>query len=314
MKKYIIILANLLIVMSAFAGSGTSAFEFLRTEYSARTAAMGGAFVAMRGDVNGMFHNPAGVADSEGSQVAFNYVNYLLDINGGFVGYSRPMPGLGQLSFAALYMDYGDFDETNQFAEKTGRTYGASDLALAVSLSGELEDYFTYGVTLKYIHSKIDTYTAGAVAYDFGLIYAAPFQDDLYFGLSLLNVGKTVKAYVDTKESLPLDLRFGVSKKLAHLPLVLNVGLNDLTTNEDTITDRLKKFSIGGEFTLSQMLRLRLGYDNYTHDGLDTGTGAGFAGVSLGLGINWAGYRFDYGFSSYGELGAINRIGINATL
>ena len=44
------------------AGSGTSGFEFLRTEFSTRAASMGRAFVAMRGDINGLYHNPSGMA------------------------------------------------------------------------------------------------------------------------------------------------------------------------------------------------------------------------------------------------------------
>jgi hypothetical protein len=64
---------------------------------------------------------------------------------------------------------------------------------------------------------------------------------------------------------------------------------------------------------LSELLRLRLGYENELNHDLDTGSGNGFAGVSLGFGLVWNDYRFDYSFSSMGALGGINRFGIFGT-
>jgi hypothetical protein len=209
----------LLAVLSCQAADGTSAFEFLRTDYSTRAAGMGRAFVAMRGDVNGLFHNPSSLAFTEERQFVFNYVDHLLDFGGGFAAYSQRLQGYGQISGSVIWLDYGDFDETDDFAQKTGRVYGAYDLALALSYADELEQYFYYGVTVKYIHSKIDNATAGAIALDFGLMYAAPFEENLFFGISLLNVGNNFDAFMTTKEALPLSLRLGVAQKLAHLPL-----------------------------------------------------------------------------------------------
>jgi hypothetical protein len=130
----------------------------------------------------------------------------------------------------------------------------------------------------------------------------------------MLNVGKPTSAFMENKEDLPLSLRIGVTKKLAHLPLELNVALNDLNVSEDSFGDRMSKFAIGGEFTISEIIRLRLGYNNEVNKGLDTGTGAGFSGVSLGFGIFYDKFRFDYGFSSFGDLGATHRIGLSGIL
>jgi len=310
--KYI---ALLLIIPFIINASGTSGFEFLRTDFSPRSSAMAGTYVAMQSDVNGLFHNPAGLASAGERQFMVNYLDHLLDFKGGSIGFSQNIENVGRLSGAIIYFDYGNFDETNEFAVATGRKFGASDLAFAVSLSDYLEDKFAYGVTLKYVHSKIDVFSASAFAFDFGLIYEAPFEDDLFIGFSMLNVGSALNAFQSTEESLPLSINVGVSKKLAHLPLVLNVNLNNLNEVENTILDRIEKFSIGGEFTLSSKLRLRLGYDNNLHKDLETTNGAGFSGVSLGLGfVIWDNFRFDYGYSSMGDLGGLNRIGFSGTL
>ena len=312
MKKFLIMILLLYIGNeNVRAGDGTSGFEFLRTEYSPRAASMGRAFVAMRGDINGLYHNPSGMAFFDQNQFVVNYTDYLIDFGGGFAAYSHRLPGLGQLSGSVIWLNYGNFDETDQYAQQTGRTYGAYDLAFALSYADVLEKYFSYGVTAKYIHSKIDMFTADAIALDFGLMYAAPFSENLFFGLSLLNVGKSLSGFVETKESLPLSLRIGAAKKLEHLPLELNFSLNDLNVSESDVWGRLAKFSIGGEFTLSQLIRLRLGYENELHRDLsDTGSDSDFAGVSMGFGIYWNDYRFDYGYSSYGALGGTHRFGI----
>ena len=273
---------------------------------------MGSAFIGMKGDVNGVLHNPAGIAFARERQFTFNYVNYLLDINGGIAAYVQDVASVGRMSCAIIYMDYGTFDETTENADKTGRKFGAHDIAFAVTVADSLETNFTYGATVKYIYSKIDMYSASAVACDLGLLYDAPFQDNLTFGVTILNFGTALSAMYTTKERLPLSVNLGLSKKLAHLPLQFNLELYQLNESEETIWQRLKKIRFGGEFTLSGMLRLRLGYDHAIHQDadIDVESGVNFGGVTVGGGILWRSYRFDYGFNSYHLLGSVHRIGI----
>lgn len=299
----------------AWAGNAlTSSFEFLRTDFSPRIAAMGGSSLTLRGDIGSVFVNPAGAAFISTEQFTSNYANYLLDINGGQVGYARPMPGIGILNASILYMDYGKFDETNEYAVLTGQTFSAGDLALSLGIAGNLDKDFAYGVNLKYIYSSIQDFNASAVGLDFGLIYAAPFEENLYFAVTLLNVGTNFKYYDSVKEPLPLSIGLGFSKKLAHLPLEINGSLRDLNIESDKIWDRLKRFSLGGEFSVSEMLRLRLGYNHDLRNNLQVTTDNKFSGVSAGLGIYWKNYRFDYSYSNFSFLGNIHRFGIWGTL
>ena len=303
------------LTVAGFAGGNlTSSFEFLRTDYSPRTAAMADAFVTIHGDVNGLFTNPATAAYIQQRQFAFNYTNYILDINGGSAAYTHVLPRYGRLSVGVQYMNYGKFDRTNEFAELTGQSFTANDLALAVALSDTLGRNFSYGVTAKYIFSKIQDYTAGAVALDFGLLYEAPFEKDLFFAVVMTNLGTNFDYYADRQESLPLRIRVGVSKKLAHLPLELGVALNDLNMQAENFAERAKRFSVGGEFRLSDALRLRLGYNNDLHSGFSETADGKFAGVSGGFGIYWKNFRFDYAYSNFSSLGAIHRIGIFSAL
>lgn len=300
--------------ISSVFGGITTGFEFLKIDFSPRSSAMSGASLTFTNDVSAMFINPAGLANVEPKQFSFNYSNYLLDISGGMAVYSHPIPVLGRLNFGILYFDYGQFTETDEFAVETGNLFSANDFMFGVGVANTLAERYTYGINLKYAFSKIDQYNASAVALDFGLIYHAPFVEGLNFAVTLLNLGTNFEYYSSQKETLPINLSIGGSKKLARLPLVISFCFKQLTDHAENFSDYFKRFSIGGEFTLSDALRLRLGYDNRLHSDLKTTTDEKFGGLSAGAGFYWRTLRFDYAYSNFSSLGSIHRIGIVGTI
>ena len=46
------------------------------------------------------------------------------------------------------------------------------------------------------------------------------------------------------------------------LPLLLNVAFHNLNQDVERFGDRFRSFSIGGEFTVSRVLQLRVGYNS----------------------------------------------------
>ncbi len=312
-----------LLLLSGFtytlrAGS-TAGFEFLRTDFSARSAALGSAFLTVRGDLNGLSLNPAGLAFLNDRQFVFNYTNYLIDINGGMAAYSQQVPYFKRLALSVTYMDYGQFDETDQYAVSTGRTFSANDFALAITQADHLDEQFSYGISTRLAYSKIDDYTAAAWLFDFGLIYKATFQSDLYFAVSLQNLGWQLDSYSEStnvKEPMPTSLNVGISKKLAHLPLEISFRLQKLNQSAENWYDRFKRFSVGGEFRFSDHFHLRLGYNNEQHESLqsDVTTQGKFAGFSAGVGFIVKNFRVDYAFSNFEFLGNVHRFGISGNL
>jgi hypothetical protein len=139
------------------------------------------------------------------------------------------------------------------------------------------------------------------VAVDLGFIYQSTIMENLTFAGGIFNLGKERAAFIKTKESLPLNFQFGVSKKLAHLPLMYSLTL--LKYQEEDLRVRA-----GGEFLLSKGLLMRLGYDSVRNDqkvGTDSDR---FAGLSFGLGMTIHDYTLDYSLSSFGEVGSLNRL------
>ncbi|GAB4373580.1 MAG: hypothetical protein Kow0042_17540 [Calditrichia bacterium] len=310
----IAVLTLLFSAMGLFAQSaGTTAFEFLRNQYSPRGASMGGNLVAVKHDIEATLYNPAAMSGATDRQWSLDYTDHLLDFQGGNLAYSQPFRDWGNISMNLVYFNYGSFDETDDFGTKTGATFGASEFAFSVGLSNPLGEGFDYGVGVKFIYSDIQNYNASAVALDLGLIYTVPIVEEMILGASLQNLGITLDNYTDYKEKVPLILKIGFAKKLAHLPLLLTGSLEDLTTSENQFLDRLKKFALGGEFEISEVIRLRLGYQNDMHQSVKPLGRNIFGGVSAGLGIHWRQFRLDYAYSNFGDLGSQNRIGIRGT-
>ncbi|MDZ7333587.1 MAG: PorV/PorQ family protein [candidate division KSB1 bacterium] len=283
----------------AVSATGTAGFEFLRTPPGARPSAMAGAFISIPGDIHSIYFNPAGLATISGRIASASYLNHVLDFNSGFIGYAQPFKGIGQWGIGINYMNYGNFEQTDELGNRLG-DFSAGSLSLQSALGRMVGQNLMIGGSAKVIYSSIDQYSATGVAFDLGLIYQLPFIEDMNVGLGIFNLGSTIDAFLDHKDPMPLNLVIGFSKKLAHLPLVYCVAANKYI--DDDI-----QFNVGGEFTLAEGVFLRLGYSSLGRN-MKIGTNDDkFAGLSLGLGVQWKQMAFDYGLSSFGAIGYLNR-------
>ena len=289
------------------AGSNT-VYNFLRNDVGARAAAMAGSFVTMTDDPTAFFYNPASGATLDGASGSLGFFKNILDINAGHLVYSQHIGDLGSFSGGVLYTDYGSFTETDERGTPLG-TFRAADFALSVGYSDSPVENLYYGVTAKFIYSGIGSYSSTGLAADAGILYTIP-ESRLAIGASLRNLGAQLNSYAGSGESLPVDLTIGASIIPRGLPLHLHVNFHRLTDAADSFGDRLRWFTVGGEFTLSTALRVRLGYDNGRRQDLKIGSSAGLAGLSIGLGVTVGEFQMDYGLSSLGEIGNLHRVSL----
>lgn len=301
----------LVIFLIANINKAQNVYEFLRLDTSPRAAAMAGSFVANYDDPNVMFYNPAGIATLSDNPVSFSFLKHVLEINSASLSGSTLIEGYGRFSTGITYINYGTFDKANRYGDRTGE-FGASDIAVLIGYAGSLEENFYYGANIKFIYSGIDDKSSTGAALDLGLQYLIP-DKKWSFGFSVLNLGKQLSSYVNTKEDLPLDVRFGVMKELDKTPFTFALTFIRLADKYDKLSDRFKQFVVGAEVKISKPLKLRIGYDNERRKDLKIGSSTGLAGISLGFGLNISEYQFDYSFSSYGEIGGLHRIGISTS-
>lgn len=289
------------------------AYDFLRVDASARASALAGAFETATDDPNAMFYNPASISTIEKRKISAGFQKLLLDINSGSLSYNQKYKDVGWFGIGVRYFNYGKFDYIDENGNNLGGTFGANDLMISVGYSNLIYDKVNYGISAKFIHSKIAQYGSSAIAFDIGLMYLIPSQH-VNIGLSVNNMGKQLDAYSTTKERLPLDVRLGFSKRLEHLPLRVSLSLSNLNESKDKFYQRLKSFSIGGEFLFSENFNIRIGYNNQERQDFKLGTSLGLSGFSAGIGLKFAGkYAFDYSLNALGKVGSTHRFNLGYT-
>lgn len=301
-------------------GGDLTSFGVLRLEPSARSAALAGSYAGMPdGDVNAAFFNPAVLGSVAHHRVSFSYLNHLSDLNVGAVAYSRTLDSLETTVAGGLrFAHWGEFEGRDEFGNPTG-TFGAGDAVLTMGASRAYRKRLRYGASVHLMHARIEEAQASAVSVDLGGTYRVPPRQ-LVLGATLRNLGVTLDGFGGTRESLPLDLQLGLSKRLAHLPVLLTVTAYDLTNlstgvrGGETFDHVLGHLTFGAELQPGDVLRLRVGYNHRRSQELALTDRFDFAGVGLGFGITVSDLTVDYAYNSWSSLGGLHQFSLRTDL
>jgi hypothetical protein len=307
-KRILLGLACVAAATLSVRGETNTIYNFLRNDVGARPAALAGSFVAVTNDPNALFYNPASLSTLDNPGGSIGFFKHLLDINSGYVAYSQAIEDIGAFGAGIVYTNYGSFTETDDLGNTIG-DFNASDFAVTIGYSNTLQENLYYGASAKFIYSSIAGYRSTGIAGDLGILYVIP-ESRVTLGASIRNIGRQLSTYLGTREDLPLDVSVGGSVVPRGIPLLLNVNIHKLNEGTSGFIDRFRAFSVGGEFTLSRIFQLRVGYNNEQRKDLKVGTSTGLAGFSIGLGINVSRYKVDYALSSLGAIGSLHRISV----
>jgi hypothetical protein len=312
MKRISYFSVSLLLIASVLVAQDRGTYSFLRNDVGARAAGLNGSFVSLTDDPNLLFYNPSSLTTIIQPKGSVGFLKHLLDVNGGYLSYARAVEGVGTVAAGIIYMDYGSFDETDESLNILG-TFGARDLAILIGAGRNLDEVTSVGLSVKVIHSSIAGYSSTGIALDAGFLYTIP-SENITIGGSVLTLGTQLKSFSGIRESLPLDVKIGITKRPQHLPVLLNLNFHRLADRHEEFMDRFGNFSIGAELLMTESVRLRVGYNNQQRKELKIGTSAGLAGMSLGGGILIGDYLLDYSFNSYGKIGQLHRISLGMGL
>lgn len=303
----------------ARAQGSLSSFPFLQFAPSARAAALGDALPAQAdGDVNALFGHPAALDSSTHQSGSLSYLNYLADINAGFLAVGHSVEGVGDFGAGLRFLSWGSFEEANEFGERTG-SFGAGDVALTVSGARAVGSRWRYGASLHVIHSRLATAQATALAADVGVLYRIPAQQ-ITLSASANRVGRTIDSFGVTRDRLPVDVRLGLTKRLRYLPLLLSITAYDLDQPGDvlpsgTSLDRvMAHVLLGGELAIHKAFRLRVGYNHRRREELGLSDGFEAAGLSAGFGLAMAPLHVSYAYQSWSSLGGLHWLTLRARL
>ncbi len=321
---FIIVLCAATLASAQNANLGTSGAQFLQIGVGAKSAALGGAYVALAQDAASLFWNPAGIASLPHQSVYFAHTPWRASIQLNSAAYALRVKDLGSFGAAVTVLSMDRMEVTTEYApEGTGEFFDAQDLMMSLSFARPLNDRFNVGLTAKYIQQKIWNESASGVAFDVGTQYRLWFNNAV-IGMSLTNFGGDIRfdgrdlSYrFDTDTGLP-DNRLAPSKletEAYPLPLHFQVGLAldvmrsgnfawRLTADVTHPNDNSERVNFGSEVALFERAFLRGGY-RYNYDDED---------VSLGFGLAWpvtnGNLAIDYAYSRHDLLADVHRFAV----
>ena len=302
----IAIVALLLVYSDSFGINskvGTTGYSFLKIDASARSTGMGGAFVGLSDDESALYFNPAGLIQIEQKRFFTTYNNYLADIQSGFLGYVHPYSENTRLGASICYFNYGSLTHTDGQGRNLG-TFGAADLAFALSFVRSINSQISLGATGKLIYEKIESFSSDALALDLGAIHVSK-DARTRFGLVIQNLGAQLKGFTKShKDDLPTVVKGGMSHHMRGLPLI--VALDAAKPLDNDVF-----FNVGGEFTALKPLYLRVGWSSFGKNFKTDSDKDNLAGFAGGFGVTWKTYHFDYAYSSYADLGGVHKISVS---
>jgi hypothetical protein len=304
-----------------------SGMTYLAISTSARMSAMGDASVATVNGIEGVFYNPATLADVKTLAGVMNQVNWLVDTKLYSLALGGKMGRWGSLALDLVYMDYGKFVGTQPVDVSVNPRgfiftgdFTVEDYSVGLSYGYRMSDRFAFGFKVKHIHEDLGdaaivqivrTDTVGIKknwnlnhwGMDFGTIYYTGFKS-LAFAMSLRNFSTDMKYWYEEFQ-LPICLRMGISMDLADffMPQTddyqFNVALDATHPN-----DYLERVHIGAEAVYLKRYALRGGYQ-FNHD---------VENFSLGFGlkheIGGVSTIIDYSFTNADYFDNINRFTI----
>ena len=304
-KSICLLICSMMTSIPAMAqgGAGTTSFSFVNIIPGARQAALGGAAVAINGDVNSLYWNPAGLARLGGQNATVSYANYFQDVQSGLLGYARRLKGKQVVGLGLQYLSFGTFRQTSSADPfgKQGRTFGASSVLLSLSYSRPVNNRLAIGLSVKALHERIQDFSSSALALDVGTLVAIPAYR-LTAALVVQQAGFAVGTFVGGGSApLPISIRVGLTHALMHLPLVLSA---------DFVKTRAVDPSahLGGEFDIREILFLRVGYATSGADLRLESSDGPLTGFSGGMGLRSGAYSLDYSFTPAPRIGDVHRV------
>lgn len=307
------IAAALLVAGSLVAVSqdGTNAYHFLSVTPSSHVYALGGHnLTVIDDDINLVEQNPALLGSEIDKQVGLNYMRYLGGSN--FMGarYGQGAGEHGAWGVGIQHYGYGTMQGYDLTGTYTGQ-FSASDMAFSATYSHDINDYLRGGITVKFLHSKYEDYTANAIAADLGINYYNP-EHEVSASIVAKHLGGQIKQFNDKKDPLPWDVQLGISKMLSGPPVRLSLTVYGLSKwsspyyepadKNNTSSELVKKDSfgsnlmrhlvLGAEVLPSDNLYLALGYNYRTRSDMSTYHRNFLSGFSIGAGLRVRAFGF----------------------
>ena len=305
---------------------GTAGVQFLKIGVGSRAVAMGDAFTAVANDASALYYNPAGLIQLERPEAALSHIDYPAGVAYEFLGLAYPLPKMN--SAVGFYVSGLWTDEMKETTPErpygTGRTFTASDLAIAGVYVKRLTDKFTVGGAAKFINETLADESAYGWTADVGTFYETGWKR-ISIAMLVSNFGGDMK-FVSAE--FPMPMNFKVAGSI--VPIMNKTSKLTLDAEFSHPNDNLEMVSMGFEYTYKGLVSLRGGrkingwsrdkWEEYVGDEqgkdpfveypvINEDGNLALEGFSFGGGINFEsiGLTVDYAYASFGYFGSIHR-------
>lgn len=320
--RNIFVMASLLLITlsggvcpSAMAQDGSTAYNYLNVTSSSRIYALGGVNIStVEENLATADQNPGLLGFEMGGQVLFDYMRYLGDSNFAGLKYAHAVGERGAWGAGIRYFGYGSIKAADETGVVTG-TFSPKDVNFSGSFSYDITSRLRGGISVKFLYSAYEQYSAFAVATDLGINWYDP-DSRWSFSAVVANLGGQLKKFNNTYDRLPIDVRLGATKGFESIPIRISVTLwnltkwklpyydsGDGTTGSGTFEKKenfgsnlFRHMVFGIDFIPSERFYVALGYNYKSRTDMSTYKRSFLSGFSLGAGMNVSRFNFGVAF------------------
>jgi hypothetical protein len=343
----ILIMVLLVPAVNTIAGNkqraGSSGAPELLINPWARSSGMGSANVASVKGLEALYLNVAGAAFINNSELIFSRTTYVADISINSFGLVQKVGDSGVLGLSLMSMDLGEIIKTTNERPDGGiGTFNPKYSNISIAYAKEFSNSIYGGIVFKIITGGIADITTSGIAIDAGIQYVTGDQRQVHFGITMKNVGPTMK-YTGDGLSIrgvipPTDVSMTIEhrKDEIELPSLIKIGFaydfnfgaqQKLTAagNFTAFSFQKDKWHIGLEYSFKDILVIRGGFVyeegiNPFQDDFDTRTDfftGPTGGVSLQIPMNKESgsiFAIDYSYRDTDPFDGVHTIGARISL
>ncbi len=245
-----------------------------------RSIGWGGVNTANGRGLDALYTNVAGTAFTQKTEILFSQTQWLkgTDISISSFGFSQKVGETGVLGISIMSMSFGEIMiRTVEQPEGGIGNYNPSFININVSYAKAFSNSIYGGINFKIISESISNASAEGIAVDAGIQYVTGPTDNVKFGISMKNVGPTLKfsgdgfSFRGTMNNSPVSQTLEFRAAEFELPSLINIGASyDYVFNENhrltfagnfTSNSFTKdQYIVGAEYGFMQYLMVRTGF------------------------------------------------------
>lgn len=261
--------------------AGTTAGSFLTLGAGAGVPAMGGAALAIGGNLAAATWNPASLGMLDETEIALSHVTLADPARQEWLAMGGRLGALPtRWALTGVYHGEGSFEGRDASNNPTG-SFEASSMAFGLQLAQRFGSRVSLGLGGKYVGEKLGDVTGAGITMDAGLqLHAGAFG----IGVAGQNLGGAMK-YDETRYDFPTNVGVGLSWDDTRSGVRVALDANFPSSYYNDVR-------AGAEWRWKEAFAVRAGYRKE----LGAPADEGLSGPSFGAGAGMRGMWLDYGY------------------